>query len=76
VAVFVRGVNENFQLVTQLLELVSVTGETGADGVFFLVTVSSKYELRWEKLVGFVSDGDPAVSRKTNGFATELKERE
>jgi hypothetical protein len=30
-AVFIRGVNEDFQLVVELLELVSMKGKTGAD---------------------------------------------
>jgi hypothetical protein len=33
-------------------------GKTGSDEIFSeLVTPFSKYELPWEKVVGFVSDG-------------------
>jgi hypothetical protein len=35
-AVFIRGVNEDFQLVVKLLGLVPVKGKTGADEFFFL----------------------------------------
>jgi uncharacterized protein (UPF0297 family) len=37
------------------------------------MTLSCKYELPWGKMVGFVSDGTPAVIGKTNGAAAELK---
>jgi hypothetical protein len=44
--VFIRGVNEGFQLVVELLELVPMKGEAGADEIFSeLVTLFSKYEL-------------------------------
>jgi hypothetical protein len=33
-AVFVRGVNEAFELVEELLELVPTKGKTGADEIF------------------------------------------
>jgi hypothetical protein len=39
------------------------------------VTVFSKYELPWEKMVGFVSDGAPAMIGKSNGVAAKLKKR-
>jgi hypothetical protein len=32
--------------------------------------------LPWEKMVGFVSDGAPAMIGKSNGVAAELKEKE
>jgi hypothetical protein len=67
-AVFIQGVNEDFQLVVELLELVPMKGKTGADEFFSeFVTIFSKYELPWKKMVGFVSDGAPAMVSKSNG---------
>jgi hypothetical protein len=75
-AVFIRGVNEDFQLVVERLELVPTKGKTGDDELFSeLVTVFSKYELPWEKMVGFVSDGAPAMIGTSNGVAAKLKKR-
>jgi hypothetical protein len=75
-AVFIRGVNEDFQLVVELLELVPMKGKTGADEIFSeLVTLFSKYELPWEKMVGFVSNGAPAMIGKSNGVAAKLKKK-
>jgi hypothetical protein len=74
--VFIRRISEEFQLVVELLELVPIKGKKGA-GVFFseLVTLFSKYELPWEKMVGFVNDGASAVIGKSNGVAAKLKKR-
>jgi glycerol-3-phosphate dehydrogenase len=45
-AVFVRGINEDFELVEELLELVPMKGKTGADEIFSqLVTFLNKFEL-------------------------------
>jgi hypothetical protein len=45
-AVFFRGVNEGFELVHELLELVSMRGKTSVDEIFSqLVTLLKKFEL-------------------------------
>jgi hypothetical protein len=40
-----------------------------------LVALFSKYELPWEKMVGFVSDGAPAMTGQSNGVAAKLKKK-
>jgi hypothetical protein len=40
-----------------------------------LVTVFSKYELPWEKMVRFVSNGAPAMIGTSNGVAAKLKKK-
>jgi hypothetical protein len=72
-AVFVPGVNEGFELVEEILELVPMKGKTGADEVFsqFL----NIFELPWRKMVGFVSDGAPAMIGKNNGVAAKLRNK-
>jgi hypothetical protein len=40
------------------------------------VTVFSKYELPWEKMIGFVSGGATAMTDKINGVAAKLKKKE
>jgi transposase-like protein len=75
-AVFVRGVNEDFELVEELLELVPMKGKTGAVEIFSqLVTLLNKFELPWGKMVWFVSDGAPAMIGKNNGVAAKLKRK-
>jgi hypothetical protein len=64
-AVFVGGVNEDFELVDELLERVPMKGRTGADEIFSqLVTLLNKFELPWVKMVVFVSYGAPANRQK------------
>jgi hypothetical protein len=50
-AVFIRGVNEDFQLVLELSELVPMKGKTGAKEIFSELVNFSKheYELPWGK---------------------------
>jgi hypothetical protein len=73
-AVFVRGVNEDFELAEDLLELVPMKGKTGADEIFSqLVTLLNKFDLLWGKMVGFVSDGAPAMIGKNKDVAAKLK---
>jgi hypothetical protein len=75
-AVFVRGVNDNFELVDELLELVPRKGKTGADEIFSqLVNFLNKYELPWGKMVGFVSDSAPAMTGKIKGVAAKLRKK-
>jgi hypothetical protein len=72
-AVFVRGVNKDFELVEELLELVPMRRKTGADEIFSqLVNLLNKFELPWGKMVGFVSDGAPDMFGKNNGVAAKL----
>jgi hypothetical protein len=75
-AVCIRGVNEDFQLVVELLELVPMKGKTGTNEILSeLVTLFSKYELPWGRMVGFLSDGAPAMIGKSNGVAAKLKKK-
>jgi hypothetical protein len=47
-AAFIRGANEDFQLMVQLLDLIPMKGKIGADEIFSeFVTPFSKYELPW-----------------------------
>jgi hypothetical protein len=75
-AVFVRGVNKDFELVEELLELVPMKRKTGADEIFSqLVNLLNKFELPWGKMVGFVSDGAPDMIGKNNGGAAKLRRK-
>jgi hypothetical protein len=56
-AIFIRGVNEDFQLVVELVDLVPMKGKRGAEIFSELVTLFSKYELPWEKWLGLLVTG-------------------
>jgi len=73
-AIFLWGVNKNFQFVKELLELLHMKEGIGADQIFCqIVTLINKFDLRLEKLVGFVRNGAPAMSGKNKGAAATLK---
>jgi hypothetical protein len=49
-------------------------GKTGDDEIFSqMVNLFNKFVLPWGKMVGFVSDGAPAIIGKNNGVAAKLK---
>jgi hypothetical protein len=55
-----------------LLELVHVKGKTGDDTNFSqLVTLANKSELVWGKMIGFVTDGAPAMIGKNNSITAK-----
>jgi hypothetical protein len=67
-AIFVRGVNENFELV-ELLELVPMKGKTGADEIVSqLVTLLNKFQLPWGKMVGKKTALQPKKNRGNEFF--------
>jgi hypothetical protein len=76
-AAFVRGVNEDFGLAEELLELIPMKGKRDPDEIFSqLVTLLNKFDLLWGKMVGFVSDGAPTMIGKNNDVAAKLKKNE
>jgi hypothetical protein len=71
---FLRGIKKNFQFVKELLELLHMKEGTGADQIFCqIVTLINKFNLRLEKLVGFIRNGAPAMCGKNKGAAATLK---
>jgi hypothetical protein len=57
-AVFTWDVNEDFQLMVELLELVPLKWKTSADEISSeLVALFSRYELAWEKWLGLLAMG-------------------
>jgi hypothetical protein len=75
-SIFIRGVDEEFSIVEQLLELVSMKGRTTAADIFFeLEKVINEYDLPLEKLSGFATDGAPAMLGERNGVVAKLKEK-
>jgi hypothetical protein len=73
-AVFLWGVNKNFQFVKELLELLHMKDGTGADQKFCqIMTLINKFDLRLEKLVGFVRNRALAMAGKNKGAAATLK---
>lgn len=73
--VFIRGVNENFEVTQELAELCSMHGRTTGEEISKEVKdVIEKLKLPWEKLAGVCTDGAPAMMGKRNGAVALLQE--
>ncbi|XP_069492317.1 general transcription factor II-I repeat domain-containing protein 2A-like [Ambystoma mexicanum] len=70
-AIFVRGVTKEFQIVEELLDLCSMKGKTTGQDIFNDVKrVLLKFNLPEDKLCGLTTDGAPAMIGKHNGFVS------
>ncbi|RXN17132.1 general transcription factor II-I repeat domain-containing 2-like protein [Labeo rohita] len=60
--VFLRGVNETFEVTQELAGIETLSGTTKGQDLFFAVErVLEKNELKWEKMAGITTDGAPAM---------------
>ncbi|XP_026286701.2 general transcription factor II-I repeat domain-containing protein 2-like [Frankliniella occidentalis] len=74
-AIFVRGIDEEMNILEGLLDLVPLRETTkGLDIFNALVAVVQKYRLEWDKFVGLATDGCPSVSGdKKDGLVARLR---
>ncbi|XP_021110005.1 general transcription factor II-I repeat domain-containing protein 2B isoform X1 [Heterocephalus glaber] len=75
-AIFIRGVDENFDASEELLDTVPMTGTKSANEIFARVEKSlKKFNIDWSKLVSVASTGTPAMVDANNGLVTKLKSK-
>ncbi|NP_001375013.1 general transcription factor II-I repeat domain-containing protein 2A isoform 9 [Homo sapiens] len=75
-AIFIRGVDENFDVSEELLDTVPMTGTKSGNEIFSRVEKSLKnFCIDWSKLVSVASTGTPAMVDANNGLVTKLKSR-
>ena len=68
-AIFIRGVNDNFEVTEELLDLVPLHSTTKAEDIFSgLKSAIEKSQVNWEKLVSVTTDGAPAMIGEKNGL--------
>ncbi|XP_005396792.1 PREDICTED: general transcription factor II-I repeat domain-containing protein 2B isoform X2 [Chinchilla lanigera] len=73
-AIFIRGVDENFDVSEELLDTVPMTGTKSANEIFSRVEKSlKKFNIDWSKLVSVASTGTPAMVDASHGLVTKLK---
>nr|KAF6336872.1 hypothetical protein mMyoMyo1_012078 [Myotis myotis] len=61
-AVFIRGVDETFDVTEELLDMVPLTGTTSGNDLFLCVEKSlRKFDVDWSKLVSVSTDGNSAT---------------
>ncbi|XP_014404013.1 PREDICTED: general transcription factor II-I repeat domain-containing protein 2B isoform X3 [Myotis brandtii] len=75
-AIFIRGVDENFDVSEELLDTVPMTGTKSGNEVFLRVEKSlKKFNIDWSKLVSVASTGTPAMVDANDGLVTRLKSK-
>lgn len=75
-AIFIRGVDENFDVSEELLDTVPMTGTKSANEIFLRVEKSlKKFNIDWAKLVSVASTGTPAMVDANDGLVTKLKSK-
>jgi len=74
--IFVRGVDENFNVVEELLAMISMkdtaTGQDILDGVEMAI---ENVGLDWKKLESVTTDGAPAMRGRIKGFLALLRKK-
>ncbi|XP_045848718.1 general transcription factor II-I repeat domain-containing protein 2 isoform X1 [Meles meles] len=75
-AIFIRGVDENFDVSEELLDTVPMTGTKSGNEIFLRVEKSLKrFNIDWAKLVSVASTGTPAMVDVNDGLVTKLKSK-
>nr|XP_044999566.1 general transcription factor II-I repeat domain-containing protein 2B isoform X1 [Jaculus jaculus]XP_044999567.1 general transcription factor II-I repeat domain-containing protein 2B isoform X1 [Jaculus jaculus] len=75
-AIFIRGVDDSFDVSEELLDTVPTTGIKSGNEVFSRVEKSlKKFCIDWSKLVSVASTGTPAMVDTNNGLVTKLKSK-
>ncbi len=74
--VFLRGVNETFEVTQELAGIETLSGTTKGEDLFFAVErVLEKNELKWEKMAGITTDRAPAMVGRKSGLATFMSQK-
>lgn len=75
-AIFIRGVDDNFDVSEELLDTVPMTGAKSGNEIFLRVEKSlKKFSIDWSKLVSVASTGTPAMMDANSGLVTKLRAR-
>ncbi len=74
--VFLRGVNETFEVTQELAGIETLSGTTKGEDLFFAVErVLEKNKLKWEKMAGITTDRAPAMVGRKSGLATFMSQK-
>ncbi|XP_073346963.1 general transcription factor II-I repeat domain-containing protein 2-like [Pagrus major] len=74
--IFLRGVNEDFEVCQELAGLETLKGTTKGTDVFMAVQrVMDRNSLKWENLSGITTDGAPAMVGKRVGLTTLVSDK-
>ena len=73
--IFIRGIDENFNIIEEMLDLCHINGTTIGKDIFEFVNLSlDKFNIDRKNIYSITTDGAPALTAKHNGFITLFKE--
>lgn len=75
-AVFIRGVDFDFTITEELLDLIPMKGRTTGEDIFnAVIEFASKNELNWSNVHSVATDGAKSMTGLKNGFIGRLKHK-
>ena len=73
-AIFIRGVDGDFNVTEELLSIQSMKDTTTGSNIFEEVkSALDRFGMKWEQLSGSVTDGAPAMIGCNSGLVTRMK---
>ncbi|XP_015974818.2 general transcription factor II-I repeat domain-containing protein 2-like [Rousettus aegyptiacus] len=74
--IFIRGVDENFDITEELLDMVPMRDSTSENDLFLYVEKSlEKFNVDWSKLVSVTTNGAPVMVCDNTGLVAKLKSK-
>ena len=75
-AIYVRGVDDNFEVIEELLTVIPMYGQTTAQEIFHqLCDPIENASLPWKMFVGITTDGAPSMKGRKNGKVALVKQK-
>ena len=76
ILIFIRGINDNFEITEELLAMESLKGRTRGEDLFIKISsVIDKFKLPWSKLINVTIDGSPNLTGKNIGQLKRLQDK-
>ena len=73
--IFIRGIDKNFNIIEEMLDLWLIKGTTTGKDIYEFVNLSlDKFYIDRKNIYSITTDGAPALTGKHNGFITLFKE--
>ena len=75
-AIYVCGVDDNFELMEELLTVIPMHGQTTAKEIFHQLCDAIKIAgLQWKSFAGITSDGAPSMTGRKNGLVALVQKK-
>ena len=73
--IFIKGIDENFNIIEEMLDLCQIKGTTTDKDIHEFVNLSlDKFNIDRKNIYSITTDGAPALTGKQNSFITLFKE--